>query len=241
MCLIVFAWHVVPGLPLIAAGNRDEFLDRPTAPAMNWDDCPQIYAGRDLQAGGTWMGITQPGRFAAITNIRAPSEKRTDARSRGNLVADFLSGNMSPRSYIDAIRDTTEEYNGFNLLVGDREQLIWFSNRGAGDARNGQPLAPGIYGISNALLDTPWPKVVRTKAQFASLLCQRAPEEAYFDMLFDTTRAASDCRLPKTGIDIELERLLSAPYIEAPNYGTRASTLVRLYNKAPAALIEKTR
>ena len=241
MCLIVFAWHVVPDVPLIAAGNRDEFLDRPTAPAMHWDDCPQIYAGRDLQAGGTWMGITQPDRFAAITNIRAPSEKRPDARSRGNLVADFLSGNMSPRSYIDAIRDTTEEYNGFNLLVGDREQLIWFSNRGAGDARNGQPLAPGIYGISNALLDTPWPKVVRTKAQFASLLCQCAPEEAYFEMLFDTTRAASDCRLPKTGIDIELERLLSAPYIEAPNYGTRASTVVRLYSKAPAALIEKTR
>lgn len=241
MCLIVFAWRVVQGMPLIAAANRDEFLDRPTAPAMAWDDCPQIYAGRDLQAGGTWMGITQPGRFAAITNIRAPSEKRTDAPSRGNLVANFLSSNMSPRSYIDAIRDATEEYNGFNLLVGDREQLIWFSNRGDDDVRNGQTLAPGIYGISNALLDTPWPKVVRTKAQFASLLCQRAPEEAYFDMLFDTTRAASDCRLPKTGIDIELERLLSAPYIEAPDYGTRASTLVRIYDNAPAVLIERTR
>jgi uncharacterized protein with NRDE domain len=148
---------------------------------------------------------------------------------------------MSPRAYIDSLRDTTAQYNGFNLLVGDREQLIWFSNRGADDARNGQPLAPGIYGISNALLDTPWPKVVRTKAQFASLLCQHAPEEAYFDMLFDTTRAASDCRLPKTGIDIELERVLSAPYIEAPDYGTRVSTLVRLHDKAPAALIEKTR
>lgn len=241
MCLIVFAWHVVPDVPLIAAGNRDEFLDRPTAPAMAWDDCPQVYAGRDLQAGGTWMGITQQGRFAAITNIRAPSEKRADAPSRGNLVAAFLSGNINPRSYIDAIRNTTGEYNGFNLLVGDREQLIWFSNRGADDARNGQPLASGIYGISNALLDTPWPKVVRTKAQFASLLCQHAPEDAFFDMLFDTTRAASDCRLPDTGIDIELERMLSAPYIEAPNYGTRASTLVRLYDKAPAALIERTR
>lgn len=241
MCLIVFAWHVVPDVPLIAAGNRDEFLDRPTAPAMAWNDYPQIYAGRDLKAGGTWMGITQPGRFAAITNIRAPSEKRADAPSRGNLVSDFLSANMSPRDYIDSLRDTTAQYNGFNLLVGDREQLIWFSNRGADDARNGQPLAPGIYGISNALLDTPWPKVVRTKAQFASLLCQHAPEEAYFDMLFDTTRAASDCRLPKTGIDIELERVLSAPYIEAPDYGTRVSTLVRLHDKAPAALIEKTR
>lgn len=241
MCLIVFAWHVVHGTPLIAAANRDEFLARPTAPAMTWDDYPQIYAGRDLQAGGTWMGITQPGRFAAITNIRAPSEKRPDAPSRGNLVANFLSGNLSPRNYIDALRDTSAQYNGFNLLVGDREQLIWFSNRGDDDARNGQPLAPGIYGISNALLDTPWPKVVRTKAQFASLLCQCAPEEAYFDMLFDTTRAASDCRLPKTGIDIELERLLSAPYIEAPNYGTRASTLVRISDKAPTVLIERTR
>ncbi|MEO8598265.1 MAG: NRDE family protein [bacterium] len=239
MCLIVFAWKMAPDVPLIAAANRDEFLDRPTAPAMAWDDYPQIYAGRDLQAGGTWMGITQPGRFAAITNIRAPSEKRADAPSRGNLVADFLCGNLSPQSYIDAIQNTVAAYNGFNLLVGDREQLIWFSNRGTEDARNGQPLAPGIYGISNALLDTPWPKVVRTKAQFASLMCQRAPEEAYFDMLFDTTRAASDCRLPKTGIDIELERLLSAPYIQAPNYGTRASTLVWLNNKAPSVLIER--
>lgn len=242
MCLIVFAWQVMPDMPLIAAANRDEFLDRPTAPAMAWDDYPQIYAGRDLQAGGTWMGITRPdGRFAAVTNIRAPSEKRSDARSRGALVADFLSGDMSPCSYIDALRDASAQYNGFNLLVGDRQQLIWFSNRGGADARNGLPLAPGIYGISNALLDTPWPKVVRTKAQFGSLLCQRAPEDAYFDMLLDTTPAASDCRLPQTGIDIELERLLSAPYIEAPNYGTRASTLVQLYNNAPAALIERTR
>lgn len=241
MCLIVFAWHVMPDIPLIAAANRDEFLDRPTVAAMAWDDQPQIYAGRDLQAGGTWMGITQPGRFAAITNIRAPSEKRSDAPSRGKLVSDFLGSDLSPRSYIDSIGEAAGQYNGFNLLVGDREELIWFSNRGSDDARNGQALAPGIYGISNALLDTPWPKVVRTKAQFASLLCQRAPEDAYFDMLFDTTRAASDCRLPKTGIDIEMERLLSAPYIEAPNYGTRASTLVRLYSKEPAVLIERTR
>ncbi|MEO8407595.1 MAG: NRDE family protein, partial [Oxalobacteraceae bacterium] len=111
MCLIVFAWHVVPDVPLIAAANRDEFLDRPTAPAMAWDDCPQIYAGRDLKAGGTWMGITQPGRFAAITNIRAPSEKRAVAPSRGTLVSDFLSGNMSPRNYIDSLRNTPAQNN----------------------------------------------------------------------------------------------------------------------------------
>lgn len=241
MCLIVFAWQVMPNVPLIAAGNRDEFLDRPTAPAMAWDDYPRIYAGRDLKAGGTWMGIAQPDRFAVITNIRAPAERRTDAPSRGNLVSDFLSGAMSPRDYIDAVRHTTAQYNGFNLLVGDREQLIWFSNRGADDARNGQALTPGVYGLSNALLDTPWPKVVRTKAQFASMLAQHAPEDAYFDMLSDTTRAASDCRLPKTGIDIELERMLSAPYIDAPGYGTRASTLVRLHANAPAVLIEHAR
>jgi uncharacterized protein with NRDE domain len=239
MCLIVFAWQVVPGMPLVAAGNRDEFYERPAASAGWWDDHPQVYAGKDLRAGGTWIGVSREGRFAAITNIRAPSEKRDDAPSRGALVANYLKGQASPEEYVEQISRGAHQFNGFNLLVGNRNSLIWYSNRGQEDARNGKPLAPGIYGLSNELLDSPWPKVVRTKAQFASLLCQGAPEEAYFEMLADTTRAP-DCRLPKTGVSLEWERLLSAVCIESPEYGTRASTVAQLYAYNSAVLRERT-
>lgn len=238
MCLIVFAWHVIPDMPLIAAGNRDEFYDRPAKPADWWEDYPQIYAGRDLQGGGTWIGVSRDGRFAGLTNIRAPSEMRDDAPSRGALVTNFLAGSMSPDEYVTELKTQQQEYNGFNLLIGDSKQLVWYSNRGDGDERNGKALVPGIYGLSNSLLDCAWPKVVRTKAQFASLLCQGAPEDAYFEMLTDTT-CASDCRLPKTGVSIERERLLSAVCIESPDYGTRVSTLVKLNGGAQPVLIER--
>ncbi len=242
MCLIVFAWQVVPGAPLIAAANRDEFYNRPAAAAGAWPEHPQVYAGRDLQGGGSWMGITQEGphgpKFAALTNIRGPQERRTDAPSRGALVADYLAGDIGAEAYIASIADDAHAYNGFNLVLGDRERLFWFSNRGMQDARNGKELAPGIYGISNSLLDAPWPKVVRTKAQFASLLCQGAPEDAYFEMLADTTRAP-DLRLPDTGIELALERDLSAVCIDMAGYGTRTSTVVKLYADAPAELHER--
>ena len=238
MCLIVFAWKVVPGLPLFAAANRDEFHARAAAPAKWWDDHPDIYAGRDLAAGGTWMGITRNGRFAAITNIRAPSERRADAPTRGGLVTDYLASDLSADEYIARIAGRAARFNGFNLLVGDSERLVWFSNKVDADPRNGQALTPGIYGLSNGLLDTAWPKIVKTKAQFASLLCQGAPEEAYFDMLSDTSRA-SDCRLPKTGVTLEMERMLSAVRIESRDYGTRCSTVVRLHDCKTAALNER--
>ena len=237
MCLIVFAWQVIPGMPLIAAANRDEFYDRPSISANWWKDHPNVYAGRDLKAGGTWLGITREGRFAAITNIRAPSERRTDAPSRGQLVADFLTGAMTPEAYIAGLASRAAQYNGFNLLVGDANRLVWYSNR-ADDPRSGRPLEPGIYGLSNATLDTPWPKVIRTKAQFASLLCQGAPKEAYFEMLTDTT-PASECRLPDTGVGREWEKVLSPVFIESPTYGTRSSTVVQLYDQNGAALHEQ--
>jgi len=238
MCLIVFAWQVVPGLPLIAAANRDEFYERPAQPAGWWEDHPDVYAGRDLRGGGSWMGITRSGRFAAITNVRAPAEHRADAPSRGALVADYLIGGASPQEYVAALRERGGAYNGFNLLVGDQDTLVWFSNAGDGDVRNGQALPRGIYGLSNGLLDTPWPKVVRTKAQFASLLCQGAPNDAYFEMLSDTVQAR-DCRLPVTGVAIEMERVLSAVCIESPTYGTRSSTLVQLYSDRAPLLSER--
>lgn len=238
MCLIVFAWKVIPGTPLIAAANRDEFYDRPAAPASWWQDHPQVHAGRDLRGGGTWLGVSEAGRFAALTNIRAPSERRADAPSRGALVADYLSGSDTPEHYVERLRGNTEVFNGFNLLIGDATTMLWYSNRHQDDDRNGKPLAPGIYGLSNDRLDAPWPKVVRTKAQFASLLCQGAPEEAYFEMLTDTT-PASDCRLPKTGVSLEMERLLSAVCIESPNYGTRVSTVVQLHADRSVSLDER--
>jgi len=237
MCLIVFAWRVIPGMPLVAAANRDEFFERPAAPAGWWQDHPDVYAGRDLHAGGTWIGITRDGRFAAITNVRAPAEKRPDAPTRGRIVADFLAGHSAPADYLDDLARDADRYNGFNLLLGDADAMYWYSNR-SDDPRNGKPLEPGVYGLSNAALDTPWPKVVRTKAQFASLLCQGAPKEAYFEMLTDTT-VASDCRLPDTGVGLEWERRLSPVFIDSPGYGTRSSTVVQLFQPNTALLFEQ--
>jgi uncharacterized protein with NRDE domain len=245
MCLIVFAWKLIPCTPLVVASNRDEFYDRPAAPAIWWENSPNVFGGRDLQSGGTWMGFAQSesaglpaDKFAAITNIRAPSEIKKDAPSRGALVANYLTGKLSAKDYIASIQDSAESYNGFNLLVGDTNDLIWFSNRQKNDERNGQPLPAGIYGISNASLDTPWPKVVKTKAEFASLICQRAPEDAYFEMLSNTTQAP-DCLLPDTGVTFELERLLSAACIDSPTYGTRVSSLLKMHAKYPAEFHEK--
>lgn len=238
MCLIVFAWQVVPAFPLVAAGNRDEFYERPAAPADWWSDHSQVYAGRDLRGGGTWMGVTRDGRFAAITNVRDPFTKRDPAPSRGELVAGYLTGDMGPEAYIASIAPQASRYNGFNLLVGDAGKLVWLTNAVTNDERNGRALAPGVYGLSNGLLDDPWPKVVRTKAQFSSLLCQGAPEEAYFEMLTDTARAP-DCRLPKTGVSLEWERVLSAVCIQSPEYGTRTSTVARVFSNGTAALQEQ--
>ena len=244
MCLIVFAWKIIPCTPLIVASNRDEFYDRPATAADWWKDSPHVFGGKDLQSGGTWMGVTTSDsavphtiKFSAITNIRAPSQLRQDAPSRGALVANFLTNQLSAKDYIDSIKDQSDRYNGFNLLIGDQDDLIWFSNNSL-DERNGQPLAPGIYGISNASLDTPWPKVVKTKAEFASLICQRAPQDAYFEMLSNTTQAP-DCRLPDTGVSFEMERVLSAACIESPTYGTRVSSLVKIHVDYPPEFQEK--
>lgn len=235
MCLIVFAWKLLPQCPLVLAANRDEFFIRPTQPARWWDDHPNVYAGRDLQAGGTWLGVDRHGRFAALTNVRDGHVPKQDKRSRGELVARFLSEPVDARAFLDEVRETGKDFNGFNLIFGDEHAMYWVSNQDAGSFR---PLEPGIYGLSNGALDTPWPKVVRAKAQFASLLCQGAPDDAYFEMLADTTRAA-DSRLPDTGVSLEWERLLSPICIESDDYGTRASSLLRVLNGGKAELRER--
>lgn len=241
MCLIVFAWQLVPAVPLVAAANRDEFYARPTESAHWWHDFPDIYAGRDLESGGTWMGVRKDGhsgRFAAVTNVRAPCFMKPRDTSRGKLVSDYLASDLTPQEYILHIRKKAHQYNGFNLLVGNTDTLIWFSNCGYGRAINGKPLPPGIYGLSNALLDDPWPKVIRARAQFASLLGQNAPTEAYFEMLSDTT-PAPETHLPETGIGREKEKVLSPVCVVSPEYGTRASTLVQLYDNQPPLLHER--
>jgi len=238
MCLIVFTWQVINNHPFIAAANRDEYYNRPSAPAAWWSDYPQVYAPRDLKAGGTWMGVAKRPdgghQFAALTNVRDGSKVLEQAPSRGRLVEDFLCSSDSVQEYLHKIRGKADQYNGFNLLLGEvspaRQKLCWFSNRNVDHAQNGQLLKPGIYGLSNGTLDANWPKISKTKAQLASLLCQRAPQEAYFEMLADT-HPAPDHRLPDTGVSLDLERLLSSPCIRSDVYGTRSSALLTLNDR----------
>jgi len=241
MCLILFAYRAHPEYRLVLAANRDEFHDRPSAPAGFWSDAPNVLAGRDLRSGGSWLGITRTGRFAAVTNYRDPREllaPRSDAPSRGELVSSFLRGSDSPVAYLAALAGRAGAYHGFNLLVGDRESLYWFSNRAGAAPRR---LQPGIYGLSNHLLDTPWPKVVRGREALRDALAAAAPldEEPLFRLLADRA-AAADQELPDTGVGIERERLLSAPFIASAEYGTRASTVLLVRSDGGAHLVERT-
>lgn len=222
MCLIFLAWKQHADYPLVVAANRDEFYARPTARADFWEDAPGMLAGRDLSGGGTWLGVTRDGRFAALTNYRGGAVNTAGAPTRGRLVSDFLLSDAPPEAYLDELQTRADEYNGFNLVVGDREGLHWYSNRG------GMPssLTPGVYGVSNALLDTPWPKVERGKEAFAGLLGdERIGADALFELLEDRTVAA-DHILPDTGIGLHRERALSPIYIETGDYGTRSSTVL---------------
>lgn len=221
MCLIVFAWQADPKYPFVVAANRDEELTRASGVAEFWPEHPQVLAGRDLAAGGTWMGISKAGRFAALTNYRDPARMKTDAPSRGKLVLDFLSGDDTPAAYLDHIDDYAQRCNGFNLLIGDLNELWWSSN--VSDER--RKLAPGIYGVSNHLLETPWPKLVEAKQRLAAALPRLPDTHALFDMLRDEHQHA-DALLPDTGVGLERERWLSAIFIQTPTYSTRSSSLL---------------
>lgn len=217
MCLIVVGWRAHPDYPLVVAANRDEFFARPSTFAGRWPDAPSVIGGLDLEAGGTWLGVTDSGRFAAVTNVREPGMAK-GKRSRGDLTRRFLTGNECAADFASAI--DRNAYSGFNLLLGDGETLYYASNRDGAP----RPLAPGIYGLSNHLLDSPWPKLVKARTAFSDALPALPDTTGLFELLADETIVADD-RLPNTGVPLAWERLLSAVFVRSPDYGTRASTV----------------
>lgn len=237
MCLILLAFKSHPVYKLILAGNRDEYYVRPTAPAAFWEEAPRLLAGRDLRGGGTWLGITTKGRIGAVTNYRDPSSNKTDAPSRGTLVSNFLLENHEASDYLEDLKKRASDYSGFNLLIGDQDKLFWYSNQISG-YRN---LSPGIYGLSNHLLDTPWPKVTRGKQAFRRLLSRKSGFEldAVFDLLSDRS-IPDDDTLPDTGVGLEWERILSPLFIASSDYGTRSSTILVIDQGDHVTFVERT-
>lgn len=219
MCLIVFAIDAHPRYRLVLAANRDEFYARPSQPLQPWSDAPHVVAGRDLEAGGTWLGITSDGRFAAVTNVREGVQRTASQRSRGEVTSGFLLGAQTAADYIQHVFANGERYAGFNLLIGDAAGIYYCSNRG--DAP--RQLERGIYGLSNGNLDMPWPKVVSGKRALCALLERDPTAAALLHLLSDATRPP-DAELPDTGVGLDLERRYSARFIASEFYGTRAST-----------------
>jgi len=237
MCLILFAHRAVHGYALVLAANRDEFFARPTESAHYWTDAPTVLAGRDLEKSGTWMGVTRDGRWAAVTNFRDGTRPEAGTRSRGELVARYLLERSSAATYAAAVANEGAQYHGFNLLVGDTQGVHYVSNRGA----RPQILQPGIYGLSNHLLDTPWPKVERGKRELEALLEGNPgdPAEPLLALLADRRTAAEEA-LPETGVSRDWEKLLSASFICAPGYGTRASSVLLIGQDGEVNLRERS-
>jgi uncharacterized protein with NRDE domain len=247
MCIAVVAWHAHPDFPLIVASNRDEFYARTTRPAAWWGQSVSVLAGRDEEAGGTWLGVNRTGRFALVTNVRAPTERNPHAPSRGSLVVAALQAGEPVDRWLVATAPRTQAYNGFNLLAGDAlplragkavraPGLHYFSNRLESGPR---ALRPGIYGLSNGFLDTPWPKVVRSVAAFATRIAQRVDPEVLFRILADR-ELARDSALPQTGVPLDWERALSAVQIRANGYGTRASTVLTVRRDGVVSFVERS-
>jgi uncharacterized protein with NRDE domain len=238
MCLAVIALAAHPRYALVVAANRDEFHAR-TAARAAWGTAPpfiDIVAGRDLVAGGTWLGARRDGRWALVTNVRDGTGNDAGARSRGELVPRVLNAPAKPRAAADDIRVAAHRYNGFNLLAGDFAGAIWMSNRGAGPI----DLAAGIHGLSNALLDTPWPKLALTRQRIAAWAAAGDADTApLFAALADRAQAP-DALLPSTGVTFDRERLLSSPFIVSDSYGTRCSTVFTIDRDGHARFHERT-
>ena len=238
MCLIAWNWQPHSDLPLLLVANRDEYYARPTLPLQTWKGA-SIFAGKDLQAGGTWLGLGRGGRLAALTNVRDSRNQRDSAPSRGALVSDFLSSSVSGSAYLQSIVQDSERYNPFNLLVYDGHTLLGFESQGAHIV----VMHPGIAAVSNAGFDTPWPKLLMLKTGLQQWVEQQASAQAPgSDALFDLLaqdQPAPDTQLPDTGIPVERERALSCAFVRSEDYGTRASSLVML-RRSSARLIERS-
>ena len=222
MCLIVFAYKSHPKYKFIFAANRDEFYDRPTEQADYWKDHPELLAGKDLQAGGTWMGITKRGRFAAVTNYRDLTNINENAPSRGMLTLDYLNNDIPTEEYYEKLKPSLQDYNGFNLIFGSVDELFYFST----NTKSLEKLKPGIYGLSNATLNTEWYKVKKSKGVLSVLLKHDKVHPWELLNLLNDTQKAKDEELPNTGVDKEWEKVLSSIFIQSPKYGTRSSTAV---------------
>jgi len=236
MCLILFSFDLHPEYQYIVAGNRDEFYERPTQSLDFWKDEPLILAGRDLEGGGTWLGVTKTLKFAAITNYRAPLTVNENAPSRGNLVRNFLAGAVSPETYLEHVRKTGHKYNGFNLLIGNKDQLWYYSNQGG----KIQQISSGFYGLSNHFLDTPWPKVKKSKSSLKMIFDKKKIDiEAVFEILSNRHYPPED-QLPDTGVDPSWERILSPIFIRSNVYGTRSSSILLIKKTGQTTFIERT-
>ena len=221
MCLIFIALKEHAEYKMIVAANRDEFYNRKTAAADFWMDQPAILGGRDLEAGGTWLGVSKNGRVSMITNYRDPLNIRANAPSRGHLVSDYLGGNTPSLKYMQKLETVAKDYNGFNLITGNTDQLHYFSNYREGITT----MDNGLFGLSNHLLDTPWPKVKKGKEYVRDIISKPFAAADLFQLLYNE-QIATDDLLPDTGVGLPRERALSATFIKSPGYGTRCSTVI---------------
>ena len=236
MCLLLIANNSHPNYKLIIGANRDEFYNRPTAQAHFWEDKPTILAGRDLQARGTWLGISETGKIAAVTNFREGLKQKDNVPTRGLLTVNYLDDFLKPADYLSKIILTANEYNGFNLVLGETENLYYFSNK-----RNLiEKLENGIYGLSNGLLDSNWPKVLESKIKFQEIMKNtHLSTDDVFKILNDKS-VVEDKLLPETGVSKELEKILSAVFIKTEKYGTRCSTVILVDSSNKVQFVERT-
>ena len=237
MCLLFFSYRTTPGYRLVVAANRDEFLARPTAGLDFLDREKTLLAGQDLQGGGTWLGITGGLRFAAITNYRESNANRSKAPSRGAILMNYLTGEMDAGEYLQDLAVKASIYNGFNLIVGDSNDLYYFSNKLSAPRQ----LDPGFYGLSNHLLDTPWPKVVRGKELLRPYMVETDHVDplSLLELLADS-HCPPDHQLPETGVGLVWERLLGSIFIDGANYGTRSSAVITVTDARAVEFTEKT-
>ena len=233
MCLIVFAWQSHPGYRLVLAANRDELHARPARELHWWPDQPEILAGRDLEGGGTWLAASRQGRFATVTNYREGEPNKTGLHSRGALVTDFVTGDDSPEAFVRQIEDKL--YAGFSLLVALGDELWYTSNRGDGPVR----LGPGIYGLSNAALDTPWSKLVRSRDRLTKALETGEFDDNALIRILSDREPAPVTDMKDDALPFELARAMTAPFILAPDYGTRCTTVVHWCNDDTMAVTER--